>query len=121
MIEHQRTGVHPSADQPLHRLELVDAAEHEMRLDALRDKAFEMFGNERWGCLGDHLAVSIEIFRLLQTGSRDVILRHQLREAHLIRIDDDRHLVGLGSEFGEHMAGVDPRPLGGLSLALRRE
>ena len=55
VIEHQRASVHTRANQPLHGLELVNAADHEMRLDALGNETPEMFDNEGRGRLGDHL------------------------------------------------------------------
>ena len=46
MVQHQRPRVKPATNQSLYGFKLVNAADHEVRLNFLGDQSLQMFFNE---------------------------------------------------------------------------
>ncbi|MCY1424859.1 hypothetical protein D9M71_406260 [compost metagenome] len=56
---------------------------------------------------------------MFEDGALDVVFGQQLADVHLAGVDGDGDLVGLGIEFGEHVAGVVVQPLRCFPFAFR--
>ncbi len=120
-VHHQRPLVDAAADQALHRLVAVDVVELESALDAGGAQALDVFLDQAGAGGNDHLAIGLVVLRLGHGRAGDVRELHLLDHVHLGRIDRDRHLIRLGVEFGQHVAGVVLQPLGGGAVGLGRE
>jgi hypothetical protein len=97
IVQDQRAAIQALADQALNGLQLGHVTEHEVRLDSGPAQALQVLDEERRLGVDHHLAVRLEVFRLLEDGAFDVVGGQHLADIHLAGVDRNGHLVRLGS------------------------
>ena len=100
------THVGTRADEPFDTLKLMDVTKHKEWLNIVRPKPLQMFEIEAWSRFGNHVGVRCLNLRISHMRTLNIRSRRHLDDVHSGGPNGNCHLIRLGVEFGEHMAGV---------------
>ncbi|MNK97264.1 hypothetical protein D3C87_1175850 [compost metagenome] len=92
-----------------------------MRLNAIGRQALDVLLDPFRAGRNGHLAIGAKALGRAHAGTGNVGLEHLLDGVHLVAVDRNRHLIGLGRELGKHVPCIVREPFGDIAIIFRGE